>query len=490
MMEWNAHIGQHEEPPTGEGITLLPTRTTPPPVDDSLQKEAIEEDLELEKKIEKLKKSAKVTLPESKSIEDYPDPVPLRPAVISGMFRCGHLFMFAGASKTGKSFFLINMALSIATGTKLLDTFQCKKGKVLLLNLEVDEFSFADRIDMVARARGLERSDYADNLVIKNMRGMNVSLGDVTDALIATALEDQLNDPEREPYTAIIIDPIYKLMDGDENSARDVRAFFSLLDKIAANTGASVFFSHHHSKGDQGDKRSQDRASGSGVFARSPDVVCDMISLAMKTETRDAIHNSFLADHWKKLLEDLTPEWDDGLTEQQKDQERIMADHYRTLSGTSTYKMKKLRADFEEEFESFIDDVVPMRLEFTLRDFKPLKPVNVFFSAPIHILDRNNVLATAEPERHIPGLDKTSAADKRRHTLNAFRECVDALIEEKGEASFGDVMTAMGISRNTLKSRLVDLEDVYESTSGKGGRGGKNFIRFREGKNEDGKTCQ
>ena len=80
----------------------------------------------------------------------------------------------------------------------------------------------------------------------------------------------------------------------------------------------------------------------------------------------------------------------------------------------------------------------------------------MFFSAPIHILDRNNVLAMAEPERHIPGLDKSSASDKRRHTLNAFRECVDALIEEKGEASFGEVMTALGMSRNTLKSRLVD----------------------------------
>lgn len=473
VMPWNAFIGQHEDPPEQ-------TSATPPPVVDEASTQLIESDLELGNRIIEFRKNAKVKLPESKCIEDYPDPVPLRPAVISGMFRRGHVFMFAGASKTGKSFFLINMALSIATGTKLLDTFQCEEGKVLLLNLEVDEFSFADRIDMVARARGLNRSDYSQNLVIKNMRGMNVSLGDITDELIATALEDQLNDPAREAYTAIIIDPIYKLMDGDENSARDVRAFFSLLDRIAALTGASVFFSHHHSKGYQGEKKSQDRASGSGVFARSPDVVCDMITLAMKTETRDAIHNSFLADKWKALLSDLTPEWSDGLTEVQKGQERTLSDQYRMLSGTSAYKMKKLRADFEEEFAEFIENVVPMRLEFTLRDFKPLKPVNVFFNAPLHTLDSDNVLAMADPECFGLIADKSSASDKRRHTLNAFRETVDGLIEEKGEATFSEVMTALGMSRNTLKSRLLDLDDIYEYTSGGGAT--KSVIRFKSKK--------
>ena len=472
---WDGFIGQREDPPEQ-------TPSLPPPVDDEALALATERDIELGNKIIEFRKNSKIKLPDSKNIEDYPDPVPLRSAVIAGMFRKGHVFMFAGASKTGKSFFLINMALSIATGTKLLDTFQCEKGKVMLLNLEVDEYSFADRIDMVAKARGLTRSDYSDNLVIKNMRGMNVSLADITDELIATAFEDQLNDPAREPYTAIIIDPIYKLMDGDENSARDTRGFFSLLDRIAALTGASVFFSHHHSKGYQGEKKSQDRASGSGVFARSPDVVCDMITLAMKTETRDAIHNSFLADKWKALLSDLTPEWDDGLTDLQKSQERAMADQYRTLSGTSTYKMKKLRADFEEEFASFIENVVPMRLEFILRDFKPLKPVNVFFNAPLHSLDKDNVLSMADPECFGLIADKTSASDKRRHTLNAFRETVDGLIEEKGEATFSEVMTALGMSRNTLKSRLLDLDDVYEYESGGGAT--KSVIRFKSKEDE------
>lgn len=471
-LDWNAWIGQEKEP---EEEILPPI---PPPVIDEAIKESVKEDLELERLIFEYRRESKVTLPASKTIDDYPESIVLDPELIEGVLRVGQIFMFSGASKAGKSFFMIELALSIATGRKLLDKFQCKEGKVLLLNLEINENSYEDRLEKVAGTFGLTRSDYSKNLYVKHMRGMNVFLPDITDELIASMLEDQLNDPERRPYSAIIIDPIYKVMDGEENSARDVGNFFNLLDKISKVTKAAVFITHHHSKGFQGEKKSQDRASGSGVFARSPDVVCDVITLAVKTETRDALHNSFMANQWRKLLDALTDEWDENVTESQKEQAQFMADHYRTMSGISTYKMKKLRADFEMQFDEFIDNMVPMRFEFTLRDFKPIKPVNVFFHAPVHALDRDNVLSMADPETQSFEKKHESASDRRRHTLNSFRECVDALIEEKGEATYGEVMTKLGISRNTLKTRLFDLEDVYESV--KGGGSAKSVIRYRE----------
>ena len=40
-----------------------------------------------------------------------------------------------------------------------------------------------------------------------------------------------------------------------------------------------MIYCHHHSKGAQGGKRSMDRASGSGVFARDPDAMLDMTEL-------------------------------------------------------------------------------------------------------------------------------------------------------------------------------------------------------------------
>ena len=86
-------------------------------------------------------------------------------------------------------------------------------------------------------------------------------------------------------YIAIIIDPIYKVITGDENSAEQIARFCNQFDKICTELGAAVIYCHHHSKGSQGGKKSMDRASGSGVFARDPDAMLDLIEL----ETTDAL---------------------------------------------------------------------------------------------------------------------------------------------------------------------------------------------------------
>ena len=65
----------------------------------------------------------------------------------------------------------------------------------------------------------------------------------------------------------------YKVITGDENSADQMAAFCNQFDKVADGLGCAVIYCHHHSKGAQGGKRSMDRASGSGVFARDPDAV-------------------------------------------------------------------------------------------------------------------------------------------------------------------------------------------------------------------------
>lgn len=51
-----------------------------------------------------------------------------------------------------------------------------------------------------------------------------------------------------------MIDPIYKVITGDENSASEMANFCNQFDKIAEATGASVIYAHHHSKGAQGSK--------------------------------------------------------------------------------------------------------------------------------------------------------------------------------------------------------------------------------------------
>ena len=57
-------------------------------------------------------------------------------------------------------------------------------------------------------------------------------------------------------YSAVIIDPIYKVITGDENSADEMAAFCNQFDRVAEQLGTAVIYCHHHSKGAQGGKRS------------------------------------------------------------------------------------------------------------------------------------------------------------------------------------------------------------------------------------------
>ena len=118
----------------------------------------------------------------------------------------------------------------------------------------------------------------------------------------------------KKNYTAIIIDPIYKVITGDENSADQMANFCNQFDKVCTELGAAVIYCHHHSKGSQGSKRAMDRASGSGVFARDPDAILDLIELEptdalLKQEVNKAVCDTCM-EYLNKLFED----WEDDVS--------------------------------------------------------------------------------------------------------------------------------------------------------------------------------
>jgi len=207
------------------------------------------------------------TLPEIISFADVSKNLPeLAPELINGILRQGHKMIIAGASKAGKSFALIELAIAISNGTEWLG-HKCRQGRVLYLNLEVDGASFLHRVKDVCDALGTT----AGELNVWNLRGENTSIANLAPRLIRRAKGCN--------YSAIILDPLYKINEGDENSASETARFFNQLDAICKQLNASVICCHHHSKGAQGGKFSMDRASGSGVFARDPDAILDMIQI-------------------------------------------------------------------------------------------------------------------------------------------------------------------------------------------------------------------
>ena len=122
----------------------------------------------------------------------------------------------------------------------------------------------------VAEARGLG-DGWQGRVDVWNLRGHAVPLDKLVPRLLHRA--------SGRGYALVIIDPIYKVITGDENSASEMAAFCNQFDRICSALGAAVVYCHHHSKGQQGAKRTMDRASGSGVFARDPDAMLDLAPL-------------------------------------------------------------------------------------------------------------------------------------------------------------------------------------------------------------------
>ena len=148
----------------------------------------------------------------------------------------------------------------------------CAKGRVLYVNLELDRASCLHRFKDVYCAMQIPPINLK-SIDIWNLRGETEPMDKLAPKLIRRA--------KKQNYIAVIIDPIYKVITGDENSADQMAHFCNQFDKVCTQLGCAVIYCHHHSKGSQGGKRSMDRASGSGVFARDPDALIDMTELEL-----------------------------------------------------------------------------------------------------------------------------------------------------------------------------------------------------------------
>lgn len=224
-------------------------------------------------------------LPPVDDLEDVIDEnlQPLDPEIIAGTLRCGHIMVLTGGSKASKSFLLIELALAVASGGAWLGR-QCKQGRVLYVNMEINRISVQHRFQKIKDAAKIETRDIAGQLEEWTLRGTGATLPQIVKSIERKA--------KWRKYDMIILDPVYKLLgDLDENASGDVGQLFTMFDRIATVTGAAVVVCHHHAKGGQAARSPIDRGSGSGTFARSPDALVDMIELET---TPDALINAGL----------------------------------------------------------------------------------------------------------------------------------------------------------------------------------------------------
>lgn len=340
-------------------------------------------------------------LPNPESLEDVWENLPeLAPPLIEGVLRQGHKMLIAGPSKAGKSYGLIELCCAIAEGKDWLG-WKCTQGRVLYVNLELDRASCLHRFKDIYTAMGW-RPDNIRNLDIWNLRGKSVPMDKLAPKLIRRAA--------KKNYIAIIIDPIYKIITGDENSADQMASFCNQFDLVCTELGCAVIYCHHHSKGSQGQKRSMDRASGSGVFARDPDALLDLIELEVTDSVRKAETDQETVKLCCRYLDANARNW----------RYEVSQDDACVAYKLVDYCKNRLCGEVNEELhrdiaaaEKAVQGRTAWRVEGTLREFPKFLPKYLWFDYPRHRLDDVGVLKDLEADGEAPPWQRASGKAKK-----------------------------------------------------------------------------
>jgi hypothetical protein len=199
------------------------------------------------------------------ALELLTSPPAVPPILIDGLLHQGSKLALGGSSKAFKSWSLMDLAISVATGGPWWN-FNTIQSRVLYVNCEIHDWAFAQRMKALVEAKGIELNGGLDHICLRGF---------------AADPENMLTRIEREigqqKYGLMILDPIYKLLgEADENKAGDIAKIMNRLEAMLLRTESAVAFGAHFSKGNQSTKEAIDRISGSGVFARDPDSVLTM----------------------------------------------------------------------------------------------------------------------------------------------------------------------------------------------------------------------
>lgn len=396
-------------------------------------------------------------LPEMESLENlFDEEIVLAPELISGVLRKGHKMLIAGPSKAGKSFALIQLAIAIAEGQQWFG-FNCMQGKVLYVNLELDGKSAKKRFVDIYNTLGLGHQNIK-NIDIWNLRGKTSPMDKLTPKLIRRAKD--------AGYIAIIIDPIYKVLTGDENNAHDMSIFVNQFDRIATELSCSVIYAHHHSKGAQGGKNSMDRSSGSGVFARDPDAILDLIELPIDEERYDQLDQAMICETIFDTIKVNQPDYLQYIKPSERYDQSKMERHLMTaINGRVANAQEILKTNNERcnAISSQVRQQTAWRLEGTLREFPKFKPVNVWFKYPIHILDPSLAEISLEEIAQQNWKKKTKAANqnKSEKVQKELEEAFNVLSEDGGPIEVNAISTYLEIGRTATYNRIKKSDKFY-----------------------------
>ena len=178
-------------------------------------------------------------------------------------FLAGTVGALVAPGATGKSYWALEAAMGIAcsvAGGDVLGLQPKHTGRVVYLAAEDPEPALIRRVHAIGQHLDeAAREAIAENLVLEAVMGKRIDL--MNEKHIARVIE-YCRDTR-----LIVIDTLSRVHALDENSNGDMARLLSVLEYIAASTGASVLFLHHVSKGSVSGGQADQQQAARGASA-------------------------------------------------------------------------------------------------------------------------------------------------------------------------------------------------------------------------------
>jgi len=203
--------------------------------------------------------------------------------IIGDLITNASLNVFYGEAGSKKTYSALSMAIAVANGKDWLG-FTTKKSPVLIIDEESGEKRLSRRLNEAMRGAGCGATGQLYYISLAGFKLDNKE--DIK------TIESEINRTEAK---LVIFDALADIMDGDENSKKDVQPVMNALRKIADNTDCSIILIHHSNKAGGYRGSSAIKASSDLMIQISSDL--DQSVVTFKTEkNRDGTYSSWTAE--------------------------------------------------------------------------------------------------------------------------------------------------------------------------------------------------
>jgi len=199
-----------------------------------------------------------------------------------------------GPGEQFKSSFCFYLALCLATGR---DTFLYKIDKqsnVLWLDEEMGVIGLKEKASRLAKGLHIDNNELKDNFFYESINGFKLDNENHIERLRSIILTHYID--------VVFIDSVSRVMEGDENKAKDVALLHSNMRNLCEKQGVSFVVIHHTNKYNTGKKKNIESIRGSSDFGNQVD-----FSYSLMTVGKDKYKLAPAKARYRKSIKPFTP---------------------------------------------------------------------------------------------------------------------------------------------------------------------------------------